>query len=235
MARLNIRGKKGFIQFLSNLELISREFIVRCNLLSDQIIEPIDSCGCGDTGYLTTRTIPIHLAHGVGHIHNVPVYHCRSTNCDEFTLPPIVSRRLEDIAEEMESNQSIEALYSWDLQPEQSHSSLDQIYEQTHLQAFTLRFSGREYADAHVILIVPGQAVFFRSTLEDTEYYLLRYEEDTNTEGIWFSFLKFYYEEPELTYEDFLEWSEDGYIKEIGRVTLDEVEDTLIDEFGEWE
>jgi len=97
------------------------------------------------------------------------------------------------------------------------------------------RFSGREYADAHVILIVPGQAVFFRSTLEDTEYYLLRYEEDTNTEGIWFSFLKFYYEEPELTYEDFLEWSEDGYIKEIGRVTLDEVEDTLIDEFGEWE
>jgi len=36
-------------------------------------------------------------------------------------------------------------------------------------------------------------------------------------------------------YEEFLEWSEDGHLKEIGRVTLEEVEDTLTDEFGEWE
>ena len=85
------------------------------------------------------------------------------------------------------------------------------------------------------MLIVPGQEIFFQSTLEETEYYLLRYEEDHRTEEIWFSFLKFYYEEPELTYEDFLEWSEDGHLKEIGRITLDEVEDTLIGEFGEWE
>ena len=200
----------------------------------DQTIDPIDSCGCGDTGYLTTRTVPIDLAHGVGRIDNVPVYHCRSTGCQEFTLPPIVSRRLEDIAEEMETIQATEAVYTWESHPEQSLDPLQRTNDQTHLQAFTLQFGGREYADAHVVLIVPGQAIFFQSTLEDTEYYLLRYEEETRTDGIWFSFLKFYYEEPDFTYEDFLDWSEDGHLKEIGRVSLDEVEDTLIDEFGDW-
>ncbi|KGP77266.1 hypothetical protein JT05_00175 [Desulfosporosinus sp. Tol-M] len=201
----------------------------------DQTIEPIDSCGCGDTGYLTTRTVPIDLAHGVGHIDNVPVYHCRSAACQEFTLPLFVSHRLEDIAEEMENTQATEAVYTWIVSGEQSLDPLQQANNQTHLQAFTLQFSGREYTDALVVLIVPGQAVFFQSTLEETEYYLLRYEEDRGTDGIWFSFLKFYYEEPELTYEDFLTWSEDGRLKEIGCITLEEIEDALIGEFGEWE
>ncbi|MCO5386866.1 MAG: hypothetical protein NHB14_15110 [Desulfosporosinus sp.] len=76
--------------------------------------------------------------------------------------------------------------------------------------------------------------MFFQSKLEETEYYLIRYEEDTRTDGIWFSFQKFYYEEPDFTYEDFLEWSEDGHLKELGKITLEEVEETLIDEFGDW-
>ncbi|HEY8911634.1 MAG TPA: hypothetical protein VIM51_15395 [Desulfosporosinus sp.] len=201
----------------------------------DQTIDPIDSCGCGDTGYLTTRTVPIDLVHGVGRIDNVPVYHCRSTTCQEFTLPPIVSRRIETIAEEMENFHTTEAIYTWESHQEQSLDPLQRTNEQTNLQAFTLQFGSRKYTDARVVLIVPGQAIFFHSTLEDTEYYLLRYESEARTDGIWFSFLKFYYEEPELTYEDFLEWSEDGHLKEIGRISLDEVEDTLMDEFGEWE
>jgi len=203
--------------------------------LFDQTLDPSDTCGCGDTGYLTTRTVPVDLVHGVGHIENVPIYHCRSKNCQEFTLPPIVSRRLDDIAEEMENTQATEAVYTWIAYGEQSLDPLRRANDQTHLLAFTLQFGGREYADAHVVLIVPGQAIFFQSTLEDTEYYLLRYKSETSPDGIWFSFLKFYYEEPELTYEDFLEWSEDGHLKEIGRITLEEVEDTLIGEFGEWE
>ena len=201
----------------------------------DQTLDPLDTCGCGETGYLTTRIVPVDLAHGVGHIENVPVYHCRSKSCQEFTLPPIVSRRLDDISEEMESTLTTNAVYTWIAKGEQSPDTLQRANDQTHLQSFTLQFGGREYADAHVVMIVPGQAIFLHSTLQETEYYLLRYEEDRRTDGIWFSFLKFYYEEPELTYEDFLEWSEDGHLKEIGRVTLDEVEDTLTDEFGEWE
>ena len=201
----------------------------------DQTIDPIDTCGCGDTGYLTTRTVPIDLAHGVGRIDNVPIYHCRSAACPEFTLPSIVARRLEDIAEQMEETQSSESVYTWELAPEHSFDPLQQTKDQTHLQAFTFQFINREYDDARVALIVPGQAIFFQSTLEDTEYYLLRYEADSRTEGIWFSLHKFFYEEPELTYEQFLEWSEDGYLKEIGLVSLEEVEDTLNDEFGDWE
>jgi hypothetical protein len=200
----------------------------------DQTIDPIDTCGCGDIGYLTTRTVPIDLVHGVGRIDNVPVYHCRSKACQEFTLPLIVSRHLEDIAEEMEKAQSTEAVYSWESHQEQSLDQHKRTIEQTRLQAFTLQFGGRKYEDAHVALIVPGQAIFFHSTLEDSEYYLLRYEAETRTDRIWFSFLKFYYEGPELTYEDFLECSEDGHLKEIGRITLEELEDALIDEFGEW-
>lgn len=200
----------------------------------DQTLDPMDTCGCGDTGYLTTRTIPVDLAHGVGHIEHVPIYHCRSKSCLEYTLPSIISRHLDNIAEEMEKTQATEAVYSGGTNGDQSNSLLQQSIDQTHIQAFTLQFGGRQYEDAKVVLIFPGQAIFFQSTLEENEYYLLRYEEDRTSEGIWFSFQKFYYEEPELTYEDFLAWSEDGYLKEIGRVTLDEVEDALIDEFGEW-
>jgi len=201
----------------------------------DQTLDPIDTCGCGDTGYLTTRRVPVDLVHGVGHIENVPIYHCRSKNCPEFTLPPIVARRVDTIAEEMESTALTESVFSWVAPPNQTFDPLLRANDQSHLQAFTLQFSGREYADAHVVLVAPGQAVFFQSTIEETEYYLLRLEEDKRSEEIWFSFLKFYSDEAFLTFENFLEWSEDGHLKEIGRITLDEVEDALIDEFGEWE
>jgi len=214
-------------KYLRNISEVSCVF--------DQTLEPEGTCGCGDTGYLTTRTVPVDLVHGVGHIVNVPIYHCRSKSCQEFTLPAIVARRLDTIAEEMENTQATEAIYTWIAHRDQSLDPLQRANDQTSLQAFTLQFGGREYADAHVVVIVPGQAIFFRSTLEETEYYLLRYEEDRRSEEMWFSFLKFYYHEPELIYEDFLEWSEDGHLKEIGRISLDEVEDTLTDEFGEWE
>ncbi|HZK54928.1 MAG TPA: hypothetical protein VFC84_12135 [Desulfosporosinus sp.] len=200
----------------------------------NETLDPSDSCGCGDTGYLTTRTIPVDLVHGVGRIANVPIYHCRSENCQEFTLPASVARRLDDIQEDMEKTQATEAAYSWMAHSGQSLDPDQRANAQTNLQAFTLQFSSREYADAQVVLIIPGQAIFLHSTLEDSEYYLLRYEEDRHSEETWFSFLKFYYEEPELMYDEFIEWSEDGHLKEIGRVTLEEVEDTLTDEFGEW-
>jgi hypothetical protein len=204
-------------------------------MFEDQTIESIDTCGCGDTGYLTTRTIPIDLNHGVGHIDKVPVYHCRSEDCQEYTLPPVVSRRLEVIAEQMEESLSTEAIYTWEI-PEKSES-LDPFKlstEQTLVQTFTLQFSNRQYADARVELIVPGQAIFLHSTLDDQEYYLLNYEPEPNTDKLWFTFYKFYYEESELTYEDFLEWSENGHLKELGRITLEDIEDALIDEFGDW-
>lgn len=214
---------------------------VLCVFDEDETIEPIDTCGCGDIGYLTARTVPIDLAHGVGRVDNVPVYHCRSTSCQELTLPSVVSRRLEAIAEQMEEDQTNETTYTWENKQKSTHDphepslgTLQQTNDQNHLPAFTLQFVNRQYEDARVVQIVPGQAIFFQSKLEETEYYLLRYEEDNRTEGIWFSFQKFYYEEPDFTYADFLEWSEDGHLKEIGRIALDEVEDTLIDEFGEW-
>lgn len=201
----------------------------------DQTLDPSGTCGCGDTGYLTTRTIPIDLIHGVGHIENVPVYHCRSKNCSEFTLPSSVARRLEDIAEEMENIQANTAVYSWVTSENQSSSPLVQANSLVRLQAFTLQFNGREYEDAQVVLVVPGQAVFLHSVLEKEEYYLLHYEANSGQDGIWFSFFKFYYEEPALTYETFLEWAADGYLKEISCLPLEEVEDALIEEFGDWE
>lgn len=208
----------------------------------EEIIEPIDTCGCGDIGYLTARRIPIDLVHGVGHVDNVPVYHCRTNSCHEFRLPSVVSRRLDTIAEQMEDEQITETIFTWETKQnpvKNSHPgpslSAQPNNDQISLQAFTLQFVNRQYEDARVVQIVPGQAIIFQSLLEDTEYYLLRYEEaDNRTEGIWFSLSKFYYEQPDLTYEDFLEWSEDGHLKELGRIPLNEVEDSLIDEFGEW-
>ena len=196
----------------------------------DQSIDPVDTCGCGDIGYLTTRTVPINLADGVGHIENVPVYRCRTKGCEEFTLPTIVAHRLDDIAEQMEMTDLAKAVFTW-VNPQEL--SLDPFSE-VHIQTFTLQFVGREYEDARVVQVIPSQAIFLKSTLEDMEYYLLRYEPESRTEGVLFSFHKFYYEEPDFSYEDFLLWSEDGQLKEIGQITMDEVEDALIEEFGEW-
>jgi len=203
----------------------------------NQSLDPVDTCACGDTGYLTTRTVPIDLAHGVGYIEKVPVYHCQSSECHEYTLPSVVSHRLEDIAEHMEETSLTNAIFTWvstqdDSLSSQSIPSLGSL-EEVQVQAFTLQFLNRKYEDAQVVLVVPGQAIFLKSTVEDAEYYLLRYEAESTAEGIWFSLHKFYYEETEFTYEDFLAWSEDGYLKEIGRLTLEEVEDALTDEFGE--
>lgn len=209
----------------------------------DELIEPTDTCGCGDIGYLTTRSIPVDLAHGVGHVDNVPVYHCRSNSCQEFTLPLVVSRRLEVIAEQMEETKATEITYTWNNKQESTPNPLSKPddlgpnhnNDQLPLQAFTLQFVNRQYEDAQVVQIVSGEAIFFQSKLDETEYYLLRYEEDSRAEGIWFSFSKFYYEEPDFNYDDFLEWSKDGHLKELGTVTLEDVEGTLIDEFGEWQ
>lgn len=204
----------------------------------DETLEPIDTCGCGDIGYLTTRTIPIDLAHGVGKIHQVPVYHCRSTSCHAFTIPSLVSRRLDEFAEEMEMAQTLEMDYSWEPQHQNQEQSLDPIQRSSEqlpiVQAFTLQFANREYEDTRVLLVVAGQAVIFQSTVEASEYYLLRYEPEIRSTGTWFSFHKFYYEEPEFIYEDFLVWSEDGHLKELGVLALEEVEEALTDEFGEW-
>lgn len=203
----------------------------------NQPIEPIDTCACGDIGYLTTRTVPIDLSHGVGYIEKVPAYHCRSSLCQEYSLPPAVARRLEDIAEQMEEQRLTNTVFNWPNSPEdspaaQTNHSPGSIID-LQLQAFTLQFLNREYEDAQVVLVVPGEAIFLKSTVEAEEFYLLRYEPEYTSEGIWFSLHKFYFEESEFTYEDFLAWSEDGYLKEIGYLTLEEVEDTLIDEFGE--
>lgn len=204
----------------------------------DLSIDPVDTCGCGDIGYLTTRTVPIDLANGVGRIENVPVYRCRSTTCEEFTLPTIVARRLDDIAEQMEKTDSTKVVFTW---VNHQESSLDPLLKTSrdplsavHIQAFTLQFVSREYEDAKVVQVIPSHAIFLKSTLEDMEYYLLRYEPESRTEGVLFSFHKFYYEELDFSYEDFLKWSEDGHLKEIGQIPMDEVEDALIDEFGEW-
>ena len=203
--------------------------------MADQFLAPSDICGCGDTGYLTTKTIPIDLADGVGYVKNVPVYRCRSRSCQEYTIPHAAARRLEDIAEEMEAGGVTETVYAWDSGGEPDPGSLSQTAAQAQLQAFTLQFSGREYEDAQVVLVVPGQAVFLQSNTEASEYYLLYYEENYNAEGSWFSFFKFYYETPKFTYEEFLKWSEDGYLKELGCLNLEDVEDALLDEFGDWE
>lgn len=200
----------------------------------DLTIEPVDTCGCGEMGYLTTRRLPIDLTFGVGYVDNVPIYHCRSAACREFALPLVVSRRLEEIADHMENTKTTEAVYTWQFPEKQSLDPHQLSYNQNLLQAFTLQFTNRKYADAHVILIVPGQAIFFKSTLDESEYYLLRYDEEVQRDKIWFSFLKFYYEEPELTYEDFLSWANNGHLKELGHITVDEVEFVLLDEFGDW-
>ncbi|MCO5386865.1 MAG: hypothetical protein NHB14_15105 [Desulfosporosinus sp.] len=90
----------------------------------EEIIEPIDMCGCGDMGYLTAKTIPIDLAHGPGRVANVPVYHCRAASCQEYTLPSLVSRRLEVIAEQMEEERIKETAYTWENKQESTHDKL---------------------------------------------------------------------------------------------------------------
>ncbi len=209
--------------------------------MSTVYLDPIDVCGCGDEGYLTTRTVPVDLIHGVGQVHKVPIYHCRSSLCPEYTLPLEVSRRLDELAEDMEAKQLLETDFSWPGEAEktQPQSQIPHIQSKTVasrnslVQAFTLQFAHREYEDVRVILVVPGEAVFFQSTSDEAEYYLLRFEPEARQQGFWFSLSKFYHDDPSL---DLTSLSQDGsgeYMKELGLLVLEEVDDSLIDEFGE--
>ena len=201
-------------------------------------LQPVDVCGCGDEGFLTTRTIPVDLIHGVGQVRNVPVYHCRSPLCTEYTLPLEVSRRLDELAEEMEDKEILEQDFAWPSE-RQANAPTDAPApaqeantEHSLVQAFTLQFANREYEDARVVLVIPGEAVFFQSTIDKSEHYVLRHEPEAGKPGIWFSFSKFYQDDPTIALTDHLEENSNEYIKELGLLGLEEVEDSLLDEFG---
>ncbi|KLU62122.1 hypothetical protein CEB3_c14850 [Peptococcaceae bacterium CEB3] len=201
-------------------------------------LEPVDVCGCGDEGYLSIRTLPVDLAHGVGQIHRVPVYHCRSNTCPEYTVPDAVSRRLEVLAEEMEAEHSSEKEFSWP-EPHSRNRGRDRDLSgrgdarESLVQAFTLQFINREYEDARVVFVTPGQTIFLQSVLDPTEFYLLRYEPEEGAADAKFSVSKFYADEPILDFAGFTAGEPDGvYLKELALLALDEVEDALLDEFG---
>lgn len=200
-------------------------------------LNPVDLCGCGDTGYLTTVTLPVDLAHGVGRIQSVPVYKCHSTSCQEYNLPEAVSRRLEDIEETMEQNIILDSVFSWfpsaeyrpSLDPLRQHEQQDSL-----IQAFILSFTGQEYEDAEVIGIIPSQSVYLRSKLDPTEFYLLRFEPDASPKDISFSFNKFYDNSPNYSLEKFQNQEyTDSLLKELAVLKLDEVREVFIEEFGD--
>ncbi|AHF06641.1 hypothetical protein [Desulfitobacterium metallireducens] len=186
-------------------------------------LSPVDFCGCGDTGYLTKRTIPIDLAQGMGHIHQVPVYHCGSKLCDQYTLPSPVVPRIDDLADMMEQRNLNSLDFSWEDQEDGPQDSLALI------EAFIWKFNNRKYEDATVVFIIPAQSIIFQSQLDNTEFYQLQYLQK-DEKGTWFSLNKFYSDEP-LTLEEFLDF-EPTYTKELGFIDFNEVEDALIEEFG---
>lgn len=186
-------------------------------------LSPVDLCGCGDTGYLTTRTIPVDLIQGVGHIHRVPIYHCGNKLCDEYALPSPVVARIDDLAEIMEQKNLNALEFYWE---NQQHTQ-DTL---SLLEAFTWKFTRRKYEDAEVVLVIPGQSIVLQSHMDESEFYEIKYLTDAENENR-FSFLKFYSEEP-LTYEKFLDF-EPTYSKELGVLALDDVEAALVEEFGD--
>ncbi|MHB8127011.1 MAG: hypothetical protein ACYDEJ_15505 [Desulfitobacteriaceae bacterium] len=195
-------------------------------------LEPTDYCGCGDVGYLTTRSLSIDLVHGVGKINQVPVYHCRTDSCPEFMIPSNVSRRLDELAEKMENLNSSELKFYWKTTTDNTGDFDNNTIELTRLQAFILQLDNREYEDAKVIFVVPERAVFLQSLLDRTEYYILQYEPEYSPSGIWLSLSKFYYDKPNLTYEDYLNLAEEDLTKELGAFTFEETEESLEEEFG---
>ncbi|WP_425802325.1 hypothetical protein ACHOLT_15230 [Desulfitobacterium sp. Sab5] len=186
-------------------------------------LSPVDLCGCGDTGYLILRTIPVDLAQGLGHIHKVPSYHCGNKLCDQYTLPSPVVSRIDDLADIMEQKELNSIDFYWEGQEEESQNSFSLA------EAFIWKFSQRKYEDAEVSFVHNGQTVIFHSLLDATEFYELKYLH-TDEKGTWFSFVKFYSEEP-LTLENYLDF-EPPYTKELGVMNMDEVEETLVDMFG---
>ncbi len=195
-------------------------------------LEPTDYCGCGDIGYLTTRSIPIDLVHGVGKINQVPVYHCRTNSCTEFMIPSNVSRRLDELAEKMETLNSFELDFYWNIATDNTVDILNNSSELTSLHTFLLQLDNREYEDAKVIHVVPERAVILQSLIDQTEYYILQYEPEHSTSGIWLSLSKVYFDKPDLTYEDFVNLAEEGRSKELGGFTFKETEEALEEEFG---
>lgn len=196
--------------------------------VSKESLSPVDQCGCGDIGYLTSRTITIPLAHGLGKIHHVPVYSCNSSWCDEYTIPSAISSQLDELADKMEAQN----ITTWDFSNPFSEKEQDEEDNLSSLiEGFTWKFNNRTYEDAQVVLVVPGEIVILQSLVDPSEYYTLKPLEDEK-EGIIFSFGKLYADIKEMTYEEYLSL-EPTFTKELGTLKMDEVEDTLIEEFGE--
>lgn len=193
----------------------------------NETLSPVDTCGCGDTGYLTSRTLPIALENGPGKVLNVPVYSCGNSMCNEYTVPSLVASRLDSIAEEMERSNHLTQEFTWE--SAETAKEIDATAAIT--QAFTWKFLHRVYEDAQVVLVIPGDTVLFQSRVDPTEYYTLKYLPDVENEIV-FSFSKFFEEDTDLTYEKYLEL-EYAYLKELGTLKMDEAEDALIEEFGE--
>jgi len=200
-------------------------------------LSPVDQCGCGDTGYLTSRTLPIALNHGVGKVVDVPVYACNNSLCDKYNLPAIVASRLDEIADDMEAKGLLSAKFSWSTASE-AQASDDQVetkdkadFKESLVEGFVWSFHQRNYEDAKVILVLHGDTVVLQSKLDPTEYYVLKRMEESR-EGIFFSFSKFFEDDTELTYEKYIAL-EPSFQKLLGTIKLEEVEDIFIDEFGE--
>lgn len=195
----------------------------------DTTVAPTDYCGCGDIGYLTTQSLPINLAHGTGKINKVPVYRCRTETCPEYMISSNVSRRLDELAEKMETLNSFEIDFSWETDTDTTESVNNEL---TYLYAFLLQLDNNVYEDAKVIIIIPEQAVIFQGLSDPTEYHILQYEPENNSSGIWLSLSKFYYEKKDLTYQDFLNLAELDLIKQLGVFTYQETEVVLEEIFG---
>lgn len=193
----------------------------------NESLSPVDTCGCGDTGYLTSRALPIALDHGPGKVLNVPVYSCGNSMCDEYTIPSLVASRLDVIAEEMEQTQQLTQEFSW--KSLESDKAIDATT--ALIQAFTWKFLHRVYEDAQVVLVIPGDTILLQSRIDPTEYFTLKHVSEAENEVL-FNFSKFYEDDPELTYEKYLEL-EPQFSKELGALKMDEVEDELVEEFGE--
>ncbi|MEL1136606.1 hypothetical protein AAC978_15650 [Desulfitobacterium sp. THU1] len=196
-------------------------------VLLSEALSPVDQCGCGDTGYLTTRTLPIALNHGAGKVINAPVYSCSSSMCEEYTIPSAVASRLDEIADEMEAKELLSMQFSW--KPTSDGEASD--HQDSLAQGFIWRFHRRSYEDAQVLLVINGDTILLQSKLDPTEYYTLKRLEDSK-EGIQFSFSKFFEDDEELTYEKFIEL-EPSFQKELGILKMEELEDMLLEEFGE--
>ncbi|HWQ89306.1 MAG TPA: hypothetical protein VN374_04975 [Desulfitobacteriaceae bacterium] len=198
--------------------------------MSNNFLEPVDYCGCGDIGYLTTRSLTIALIQGPGKINNVPVYHCRTAACPKYTIPLKVAHRLDELAEIMEAAQNREMNFYWETAVADSED--DNAEKLVCLQAFLLKLEGRVYEDAKSILLIPGQAVIFHSLKDYSEYYILQCDPEENSSALCLSLAKFHHDKKDLTLADFHKLAEEGLVKELGVFAFEDVEEVLEEEFG---